>query len=415
MSVKAAFLAFAGVLGLAALLPAGPASAQSLDQAPGQRFQIDPAHLAKPYATDSVDNTAELVPRPDPPPFQLPPGFSVNEFASGFDYPRWLAVAPNGDVFLTLPLKGEVVLLRDGDGDGKAERTGIFAAGFDRPHGLAFHDGYLYVADVNRVWRLPWMAGDTKARADPQAVTEAGVFGAAEGHWSRNLIFAPDGKRFFVTVGSAENLGEDPPVRATVQSFAADGSDQQTLASGLRNSVGISFRPGSNDLYVVVNERDGLGDGLVPDFLTRIQPGGFYGWPYAYIGAHAQPDFPSRPDLAAKAIIPDILFQAHSAPLGLVFYDGTMFPADYRGDAIVALHGSWNSGKPTGYKLVRVPFKDGKPAGYYENFLTGFWVSGRATAQVWGRPCGLAVAADGSLLMSDDTSGSIWRISYKKP
>jgi glucose/arabinose dehydrogenase len=415
MSVKAAFAAFIGTLGLAALLSAAPAAAQFLDQAPGQRFQIDPNHLARPYATDSVDNTADIVSRPDPPPFKLPPGFSVNEFASGFRYPRWLAVASNGDVFLTLPQKGQVVLLRDGDGDGKAELKTVFAAGFERPHGLAFHDGYLYVADVNRVWRIAWQPGDTRARGKPAPVTGTGVFGSAEGHWSRNLVFSPDGKRFVVTVGSADNLGEDPPVRATLQSFAADGSDQQTLASGLRNSVGITYRPGSSDLYVVVNERDGLGDGLVPDYLTRIEPGGFYGWPYAYIGAHAQPDFPARPDLVAKAIVPDLLFQAHSAPLGLVFYDGKMFPPDYQGDAFVALHGSWNSGKPTGYKIVRVPFKDGRPAGYYENFLTGFWIAGHEPAQVWGRPCDVAVAADGSLLVSDDASGTIWRISYKKP
>ncbi len=324
-------------------------------------------------------------------------------------------MASNGDVFLTLPQKGQVVLLRDGDGDGKAELRTIFATGFELPHGLALHDGYLYVADVNRVWRIAWHPGDTKARRKPESVTEAGVFGSSEGHWSRNLVFSPDGTRFIVTVGSVDNLGENPPVRATLQSFAADGSDQRTLASGLRNSVGITYRPGSSDLYVVVNERDGMGDGLVPDYLTRIQPGAFYGWPSAYIGAHAQPDFPARPDLVARAVVPDLLFQAHSAPLGLVFYDGKMFPTYYRGDAFVALHGSWNWGKPTGYKIVRVPFKDGKPAGYYENFLTGFWVAGHEPAQVWGRPCDVAVAADGSLLVSDDASGTVWRISYKKP
>jgi glucose/arabinose dehydrogenase len=415
MSAKNALLGALWALAFPALLVAQPAAAQFLDQTVGQRFQIDPARLAKPYATDSVDNTANLVARPQVAPFRVPPGFAVNEFASGFRYPRWLTVAPNGDVFLTLPQEGAVVLLRDANGDGKAELTSIFATGFDRPHGLAFHDGYLYVADVNRVWRLAWRAGDDKARAPAEPVTAAGVFGSAGVHRTRNIIFAPDGNRFFVTVGSTDNLGEDPPTFATVQSFAADGSDQRTLASGLRNSVGISFRPGSNDLYVVVNERDGLGDGLVPDFLTRVQDGGFYGWPYAYIGAHPQPDFPSRPDMVAKTIVPDVLFQAHSAPLGLVFYDGKMFPPEYRGDAFVALHGSWNSGKPTGYKIVRVPFKDGKPAGYYENFLTGFWLSGQAPAQVFGRPVGLAVAADGSLLVSDDAGGSIWRISYKKP
>ncbi len=385
MSAKAGSPRALWALAAVILLIGRSAAAQFLDQTPEQKFQIDPAHLAKPYASDSVDNSPDIVARPDVPFFRLPPGFAVNE------------------------------LLRDADGDGRAELISTFAAGFKRPHGLAFHDGYLYVADVNRVWRLAWRAGETKAQGPAEPVTNAGVFGSAEGHWTRNIVFAPDGKRFFVTVGSASNLGEDPPPRASVQSFAADGSDQRTLATGLRNSVGIAYRPDTNDLYVVVNERDGLGDDLVPDYLTRVREGGFYGWPYAYIGANPQPDFPSRPNLAAKAIVPDLLFQAHSAPLGLAFYEGRMFPPDYRGDAFVALHGSWNSGQPTGYKIVRVPFKNGKPAGYYENFLTGFWISGRTPAKVWGRPVALAVAADGSLLVSDDASGSIWRISYKKP
>ena len=398
------------------LLAPMPARAQFADQTPGQRFQIDPGRLPKPYATDSAGNIPELVTRPDNSDFHLPPGFSVNEFAGGLADARWLALAPNGDVFLTIPDQGKVVLLRDGDGDGKAELVTDFANGFDRPHGLAFHDGYLYVADVNRVWRIAWQAGDTKARARPEPVTLGGVFGDPEGaHWTRNLVFSPDGQRFTVTVGSASNIGKEPPVRATLQSFAANGMDQKTLASGLRNPVGIAYRPGSDDLYAVVSERDGMGDGLVPDFLTRIQPGGFYGWPYAYIGQHVQPDMPSRSELVAKAIVPDLLFQAHSTPLGLAFYDGSMFPPEYRGDAFVALHGSWNSSTPTGYKIVRVPFRDGKPAGYYENFLTGFWIAGQKLAQVRGRPVDIVVAKDGSLLVSDDASGSVWRISYKKP
>jgi len=413
MPAKAAFVIIFATL---ALLPAaGPASAQLLDQAPGQRFQVDPSHLAKPYATDSADNTPEVTARQDPSSLRLPPGFSVNEFAGGFRYPRWLAVAPNGDVFLTLPRRGAVLRLRDANGDGKAELVTTFATGFDRPHGLAVQGDYLYVADVNRIWRLPWQGGDAKPRSSAEPVMAAGNFGSDEGHWTRNIAFAPDGKRFFVTVGAAGNLDEEAPPRASVQSFAADGSDQRSFATGLRNPVGISFRPGSHDLYVVVNVRDGMGDGLVPDFLTRLQMGGFYGWPYAYIGPHVQPDVPARPDLVARAIVPDLLFQAHSAPLGLVFYQGKMFPAEYQGDAFVALHGSWNSGNPTGYKVVRVPFKDGRPVGYYENFLTGFWVAGHSPAQVWGRPAGLAVATDGSLLVSDDASGSVWRVSYKKP
>jgi len=400
---------------LALLLLASPAMAEMNDQAPGQRFQFDPSKLPAPAPDESVANGPNTVALPDPPPFKLPPGFAVNRFAGPFSYPRWLTVAPNGDVFLALPDSGEVMLLRDSNGEGRADLVTVFAHGFHRPHGLAVQDGYLYVADVERIWRLAWHAGDSRAAGRAEPVTAYGVFGSAKGHWTRNIVFAPDGKRFFVDVGSADNIGEDPSPRATVQSFAADGGDQRTFASGLRNAVGIAFYPGTDDLYVVVNERDGMGDGLVPDYFTRLQDGGFYGWPYAYIGQHVQPDMPKRPDMVARSIVPDLLFQSHSAPLGLVFYEGAMFPAEYQGDAFVSLHGSWNAEQPTGYKIVRVPFKNGRPAGYYENFLTGFWSGGESPADVWGRPVGLAVAKDGSLLMADDVSGIIWRVSYRKP
>ena len=392
---------------------AAAAMAEAPSQAPGVRIEIDPDKLPAPYATDSVANSAELVDRPSPPPFKLPPGFSVNEFAGGLSNPRWMAVAPNGDVFLTLPELGQVLLLRDKDGDGKADLKTVFAAGFRRPHGLAVQDGYLYVAGTDGLWRVK--LGSDRATGKPEMVTRPNAFGAGAQHWTRNVVFSPDGKRFFIAIGSLDNIGEDPLPHATVQSFAADGSDQKTFAAGLRNPVGVAFYPGTNDLYTVVNERDGLGDGLVPDYLTRLQAGGFYGWPYAYIGHHPQPDFPSRPEMVARTLTPDLLFQSHSAPLGLVFYEGNMFPPDYQGDAFVALHGSWNASEPTGYKVVRVPFKDGRPQGYYENFLTGFWLEGRSPAQVWGRPAGLAVAADGSLLIADDAGGVVWRVSYRKP
>ncbi len=408
-------LVWCGV-GLIGLAPDNTAVAVGMppDQTPGTRTSIDPAKLPPPYATDSPGNSPDEIDRPTPPPFRVPDGFTVNAFATGLRNARWMTVAPNGDVFLAEPRAGRVTLLRDTHGTGTADLITTFADGFDRPHGLAIEGGYLYVADTEAVWRFAWKPGQTRAEGTRERVTAPGAFGDASGHFTRNVIFNRDGSRFYVTIGSASNIDNDPLPRATVQSFAADGSDQQTFASGLRNAVGIALYPGTDDVYVVVNERDGLGDNLVPDYLTKLKQGGFYGWPDAYIGQHVQPDFSSRPDRVARAIVPDLLFQAHSAPLGLVFYEGTQFPERYRGGAFVALHGSWNRTVPTGYTVVFVPFQNGKPANYYETFLSGFWLRGETTAQVWGRPVGLAVAADGSLLIADDVGNAVWRVSYRK-
>jgi glucose/arabinose dehydrogenase len=272
----------------------------------------------------------------------------------------------------------------------------------------------LYVADTEGIWRLPYQPDATAPTRERKRITPKGAFGDSGGHWTRNLAFSPDGSRIYVAIGSESNDMPEPLPRASIQSFAADGSDQKTFASGIRNPVGMAFYPGSKDLYAVVNERDGLGDGLVPDYLTRVQDGGNYGWPYFYIGNHRQPDIEIPANLSGdKIAVPDLLFRSHSAPLGLVFYEGTQFPLEYRGDAFVALHGSWNAGKPQGYMVVRVPFADGAPEGWYEPFLTGFWVGGDDPPQVFGRPVGLAVAPDGSLLVADDASQSIWRISWK--
>ncbi len=402
------------VLVLWATLGATTAFAVAGDRAPGTRIEVRIGDLPAPFATKSVPNPARIIKAPAGAMPQLPPGFQVNIFAETLADARWLAVAPNGDVFLTQPSEGRVTLLRDGKGEGKADLVTTFAEGFNEPHGLAFRSGYLYVADIDKVWRIPYEPGQTKAAAKPEPLTAPHALGDGTGHWTRNIAFAPDDKSLFVTVGSASNIDEDPPPRATVQQFDLDGKPLGTFASGLRNPVGISFYPGTSDLYVVVNERDTLGDGLVPDYLTRLQKDGFYGWPYSYLGNHPQPGFAEkRPDLVAKAIVPDLLFESHSAPLGLVFYGGTQFPKEYKGDAFVALHGSWNAAAPRGYMVARVPFKDGRPQGYYEAFMTGFWASGTNKAEVWGRPVGLAVASDGSLLVADDVGEKIWQISYK--
>ncbi|HIJ63881.1 MAG TPA: sorbosone dehydrogenase, partial [Rhodospirillaceae bacterium] len=320
---------------------------------------------------------------------------------------------PNGDVFVAEPAVGRITLLRDSDGGGRADVRSTFAEGFQRPHGMAFQPGWLYVADVEAVWRIPYEPGQTVAAGQRQRVTAPGALGDGAGHWTRNLAFSADGQRFFVAIGSRGNLAEDPPPRATIQEFAADGSRQRSFAGGLRNPVGIAFRPGTDELFTVVNERDGMGDGLVPDYLTRVLDGGFYGWPYSWLG-QPQPGFADkRPDLVSRTRQPDLLLAAHSAPLGLVFYDGGQFPPEYRGNAFIALHGSWNSGRPTGYMVVRVRFANGHPDTAYQVFATGFRLNSGSPAEVWGRPVGLAVAADGSLLVADDVGQTVWRISYQ--
>lgn len=377
---------------------------------PGTVFHISVNDLPKPYATPSVANPSQRINRPAGVLPQVPDGFSVSVYAAGLTNPRWMAVAPNGDVFLAEPHAGKITLLHEKDG--KVEAS-TFADGFSTPHGLVFAKGALYVGDLQAVWRLAYTNGATKA-GKRERVTSAADLSPVGNHVTRDLAIDSKGT-LYIGIGSASNVGEDAPTRATVQTIAADGS-LHSFASGIRNPVGLQFYPGTDDLFVTVNERDGLGDELVPDYLTHVQPGAFYGWPYSYLGQHPDPDFGTkRPDLVAKAVMPDLLFHAHSAPLGLVFYEGAQFPASYKGDAFVALHGSWNSGAPTGYKVVRVPFKNGRPTGSYENFVTGFWNgAGKpgSPARVWGRPAGLAVAKDGSLLIADDAGKVVWRVSY---
>jgi glucose/arabinose dehydrogenase len=287
-----------------------------------------------------------------------------------------------------------------------------FLTGMDSPYGMTLRQDALYVADLDGLWRIPYALGDARAQAKPQRITPEGAFDGGRGHRSRNVIWDPASDRFLVAIGSRSNIAEEAAPRATIQVFAADGSGGRTYASGLRNPIGLALQPGTGRLYTVVNERDGLGNGLVPDYLTAVQEGGFYGWPYSYLGQNPQPDLADKqPELVKKAIVPDLLFESHSAPLDLVFYDGSMFP-DWRGDALVTLHGSWNRADPIGYMVVRVPFRDGKPAGGYEALATGFRVNrGDGAAQVWGRPAGIAVLPDGSILVSDDEGGTIWRFA----
>ncbi|MBV9685933.1 MAG: PQQ-dependent sugar dehydrogenase [Alphaproteobacteria bacterium] len=402
----------------------------------GRRFHIDPADLPAPKSGPIVTNRSLVVPY-DGQGLQVPPGFVATPFATGLANPRRLLVLPNGDVLVAEQSAGYLTLLRD-DGEGHAKWIDRHVEDLNRPYGLALRGDEILVADQDAIWRVPHMVGALRAgRPVPpqnaadvppdqrkpvpgaygaELLTKKGVFGIPVGHQNRHLAIDPKTGALYVGVGSSGNIGVEPEPKAMIQRFDADGSNQTTVASGTRNPTALAFHPQTGELWAVVQERDGLGDNLPSDYLIRVQQGGFYGWPYAYIGKHPQPGFANlAPDKVEATITPDLLFTAHSSLLDLVFYEGDQFPAEYKGSLFVALKGSWNRSVPTGYKIARVPFKDGRPEGWYENFATGFWASGNERAEVWGRPAALAVAKDGSLLVADDTGGTIWRISYKGP
>lgn len=381
---------------------------------PGAHYEIKPSDLPPPGATRSAINPPRLVARPEGAQLSVPAGFEVNLFAEGdLQEPRWMALAPNGDVFLAESRAGRITLLRDADGDGKPEGRFVFATGLTQPFGMAFWRDYFYVANTDSVVRFKYKSGQTAAEGAPEKIVDLPGKGYNQ-HWTRNVVFSLDGSKMYVTVGSESNVSvEADPRRAAVSEYNPDGSGHRIYAGGIRNPVGLAFYPGTTTMWSAVNERDGLGDDLVPDYVTSIKEGAFYGWPYSYIGRNEDPRRKGeRPDLVQKTIIPDVLIQAHSAALGLVFYQGEMFPAEYRGDGFVALRGSWNRSKRTGYKIIRIRFKDGRPVGGYNDFLTG-WLD-EPSQNVWGRPVGLLVMKDGSLLVTDDGANKIWRVSYKK-
>jgi glucose/arabinose dehydrogenase len=403
------------------------------DQEIGRRFSVKPEDLPPPYTKPIVASRPMTVPYAGQVP-RVPQGFTVTLFASGLIHPRRLLVLPNGDVIVAEQKVGYLTLLRDHDGDGKADWIERHAEGFNGPYGLAWRDGHVLVADQDGIWKVPHRDGalrpgrssETKAadvppeqrRPTPRVVGEdmitgKGVFGIVQGHANRHLAIDPKSGAMFVGVGSSGNIGVEPEPKATIQRFEADGSGQSTYVSGTRNPTALAFHPETGDLYAVVQERDGLGDNLVPDYLIRVEKGAFYGWPYSYIGKNPQPGFAEmQPDKVRSAVVPDLLFQAHSSLLDIAFPAGEQFPQEYRGGAFVALKGSWNRSDPTGYKVAYVPFKDGRPTGEYVNFMAGFWVGGIHRAEVWGRPAALAVAKDGALLVADDTGGTIWRVAY---
>ncbi len=392
--------------------------------APGVEHKITVEELPPNYATPSAYNGPKVVARPKAAKPSVPKGFTVTLYASGLENPRYLRTAPNGDIFVAESYAGKIRVLRDADGDGRPEVNQTFATGLKQPFGLAFYPSgpspeYLYVANTNGIVRFAYRDGDLKARSRPSHVADLSSGGrlTGGGHWTRDIVFSEDGSRLFASIGSKTNVEDETTEpeereRARIFQFSPDGSNKKVYAWGLRNAVGIAVHPETGELWASVNERDGLGDDLVPDYVTRVREGGFYGWPWYYLGKHQDPRHQgARPDLADKVLLPDVLVQAHSAALSIIFYDGDQFPDDYRGDAFVALHGSWNRAKRTGYKVVRVPLDHGRPKGVYEDFLTGFVTP---EGNVWGRPVGLTVAQDGSLLVSEDGNDSIWRITYNK-
>jgi glucose/arabinose dehydrogenase len=405
--------------------------------APGVWRHITPADLPPPGASPSASNFPRTVARPAGAVPQAPAGFKVELFASGLKEPRALRVAPNGDIFVAETDAGRIRVLRAPDGANKPSETGVFASGLGEPFGLAFYPPgpdpqWFYVAMTTKIVRFPYRSGDLRASGKAQTIVPRLPSG---GHSTRDVAFSNDGTRMFVSVGSASNAAEGmrdrypegvlsfeaehgfgaswgrETGRAVVLAFDPDGRGRKTFATGIRNCVGLSVHPATGDVWCSTNERDGLGDDLAPDFITRVREGGFYGWPWFYIGTNEDPRHRGeRRERKDNVTIPDVLIQAHSASLQLAFYTGSQFPAEYRGDAFAAQHGSWNRAKRTGYKVIRVKLKDGVPTGEYQDFLTGFVIDDRT---VWGRPVGVAVARDGALLVSEDANGTIWIIKHQ--
>ncbi|MGJ0393525.1 MAG: PQQ-dependent sugar dehydrogenase [Methylocystis sp.] len=364
-----------------------------------------------------VSNAPPVVARPKGAMPKAPAGFSVSILLADLREPRLIRAAPNGDIFLAESGAKRIRVIRPSAAEGEKVQNSVFVDGLkERPFGIAFYPPgaeprYVYIATDSRVLRFPYQPGDTTARGPGEVVAHL----PRGGHWTRDIQFTPDGQTMLVSVGSASNIAEDglsyEEDRADILAFDADGKHKRIYASGLRNPVAIAFYPGTEDLWTTVNERDGLGNDLPPDYFTKVVPGGFYGWPWYYIGPHRDSRVKGQsPVPEQKVLIPDVLFQPHSAPLGFAFYTGKAFPSDYGGDAFVAFHGSWNRARPTGYKIVRVKFENGKPTGAYEDFLTGFLT---LSGQVWGRPVGVAVASDGALLVTDDAGGVVWRIQFE--
>ncbi len=390
--------------------------------------------LPEPYATPSVNNGPKVTGWPAGKTPVAPAGFSVTTFADSLDNPRWIYVGPNGDAFVSMAntrsdgfqkTKGmqsgnkssnTVLLLRDADKDGIPETKTVFLTGLNRPLGMLILNNQFYVANTDGLYVYPYTTGQTSITSTGRKILDLPA-GGYNNHWTRNLLVNADGSKIYISVGSGSNVGENGMEyevrRANILEINPDGTGEKIYASGLRNPVGMDWAPGSNALWTAVNERDNLGDNLVPDYATSVQPGGFYGWPYAYFGANEDPRRKGeRPDLVAKTIVPDQSLGSHTASLGLTFNKKNHLSPAYAGGMFIGQHGSWNRSVPSGYKVVYVPFKNGKPSGPPQDFLTGF-MKDTSSNIVYGRPVGVTFAADGSLLVADDSGKKIWRISKK--
>jgi glucose/arabinose dehydrogenase len=387
-------------------------------EVPGKLRKITVNDLPAPYATESAGNGPTMAPRPEGALPIAPAGFKVNLYADGLGTPRVIRVAPNGDIFLAESGTNQIRIYRGMTADGKPQQTSVFATHLNRPYGIAFYPQgpnpqWVYIGNTDEVLRFPYHNGDLQARGKAEHVVD---LPHGPGHWTRDVAFSLDNKTMYVAVGSASNV-DDPDTkpaeknRANILAFDPDGSHLRVYASGIRNPSGIAVDPQNGQLWTTVNERDGLGDNLVPDYITSVREGGFYGWPWWYMGQHQDPRHAGKhPELKDKVITPDVVLQPHNASLQITFYEADRFPAEYKGDLFASEHGSWNRSTRVGYEVIRIPrHHTGKASGDYEDFLTGFVLP---DGRVWGRPVSVAAVPDGSLLVTDDGSNTIWRVDY---
>jgi glucose/arabinose dehydrogenase len=407
--------------------------AKMLTPADTVQNKIDTINLPPPYATESVQNFSKVIGWPAGKIPVVPAGFTVTKFADSLDHPRWIYVGDNGDIFVAESnsahsvmekLIGKnksadrITLFRDADNNGMPELRSVFLKGLNKPFGMLVIGNNFYVGNTDAVVQFPYTSGSNSISTKGKEIVKLPA-SATQRHWTKNIITNAKADKIYIAVGSSTNVAENgidkEDHRANILEINVDGSGERVYASGLRNPVGMAWAPGTNTLWAAVNERDELGDELVPDYLTSVKDGGFYGWPYSYFGQHIDPRMKDKLDnvLVSKAIVPDMALGSHTASLGLAFYTGNSFPVKYKGGAFIGQHGSWNRSVFTGYKVVFVPFSNGKPSGKMEDFLTGF-IADESKKEVYGRPVGVAVLKDGSLLVADDGGNTLWKVSAAK-